>query len=374
MSDKTGIEWTDATWNPVTGCTKLSPASPGCQNCYASTFAERFRGTPGHYFERGFDVQLRPEKLDQPLRWRRPRRIFVNSMSDLFHDDVPADFIAKVFAIMALAPQHTFQVLTKRHGRMRSMLNDNAFLTRVCEYGEWFALTQKPNRLDDRIFRRGPWPLPNVWLGVSTENQKWAARRIPALLDTPAAVRFISAEPLLGPVELSQHWLHPVMRPGADPAVGRRIGKANGVGFLDWVIVGGESGHQARPMNPRWARSLRDQCQAAGVPFLFKQWGEWAAAPWKVERQPDEFTLDYKARAEAVCATHAFTGGLYQDDTGAWVENFMKLGHQPWSVERDDTAPPEAEGMHRPGKKHAGRDLDGCTWDQYPDTTAAVPA
>lgn len=343
MSDKTGIEWTDATWNPVTGCTKLSPASPGCTNCYASTFAERFRGTPGHYFERGFDVQLRPGKLDQPLRWRKPRRIFVNSMSDLFHDDVPADFIAKVFAIMALAPQHTYQVLTKRHARMRSLLSADYFRTEVRGHAAWWAdhlnLTLPPPY----------WPLPNVWLGVSAENHRWAAIRGAYLRETPAAVRFFSFEPLLGPV-------------------------VTDLSGIDWAIVGGESGHGARPMNPRWARSLRDQCQAAGVPFLFKQWGEWGPAPWKIERHPDEFTLDYKARAEATCATHAFTGGLYQDDTGAWVENFMKLGHQPWSLERDDTTPPEAEGMHRFGKKAAGRELDGRTWDQYPNTTVAVPA
>lgn len=360
MSDRTKIEWTrsddgtpGATWNPVTGCTKLSPASPGCQNCYASTFAERFRGTAGHYFERGFDVQLRPEKLDQPLRWRRPRRIFVNSMSDLFHDDVPADFIAKVFAIMALAPQHTFQILTKRHARMRSLLNDNAFLTDICEHGEWFARHWKPTKLDDRIFRRGPWPLPNVWLGVSTENQRWADIRIPALLDTPAAVRFISAEPLLGRINLHRKW-------GYGPGI-------------DWIIVGGESGHGARPMHPDWARALRDQRAKVGAAFLFKQWGEWGPAPWKIERQLDEFTLDYKARAESLGATHAFTGGMYEGDDGDWIEHVMEMSHKPWSVERAPEAPSNAEGIRRWGKKHAGRELDGRTWDEYPET-AAVPA
>ena len=243
MSDKSAIEWTDATWNPVTGCTKVSP---GCDHCYAETFAERFRGVPGHHFERGFDVTLRPERLDQPLRWRRPRRIFVNSMSDLFHDDVPDSFIATVFDVMRSAPQHTFQVLTKRHGRMRSLLR------------KWTPITGTP----PWVFT-GPWPLPNVWLGVSVEDQHWADIRIPALLQTPAAIRWISAEPLLGPVTFRWASWEPV----------RDRDHLDGLRRLDWVVVGGESGRGARPMDPEWARSLRDQCQQAGVPFLFKQWG-----------------------------------------------------------------------------------------------------
>lgn len=245
MSDNTGIEWTDATWNPVTGCEKVSP---GCDHCYALTLAERFRGAPGHYFEHGFDVQLRPDKLDQPLRWRRPRRIFVNSMSDLFHKDIPDEYIARVFAVMAFAPQHTFQLLTKRHARMRSLLSSPGF-----EMLLWAAMVDlstaraKPDVLCVD-FEPVDWPLPNVWLGVSVENQQWADTRIPALLATPAAVRFISAEPLLGPV--------------AFPAES-----------LDWVIVGGESGKGARPMHPGWARQIRYQCELVGTPFLFKQWG-----------------------------------------------------------------------------------------------------
>ena len=350
MSDNTSIEWCDATWNPVTGCTEVSS---GCDHCYAKTFAERWRDTPGHYFERGFDVQLRPDKLDWPLRKRKPQRIFVNSMSDLFHDQVPDDFIAKVFAIMALAPQHTFQLLTKRHARMRTLLNNKAFLTEVCEHGHWFAHHwERP--LDDRIFDHGPYPLPNVWLGVSTENQKFADIRIPALLDTPAAVRFISAEPLLGPIDLTPC----NCRGGQTSGCGRhnfgsltdiqRNAPALHFPDIDWVIVGGESGHKARPMNPRWARSLRDQCNAAGVPFLFKQWGEWGPAPWKIlGPRPDEPIADFKARAEAEGASHAFTGGLYTDDRGDWVENFMQLSHKPWSVERAPAAP--APAASRPG-------------------------
>ncbi|MDM2398136.1 phage Gp37/Gp68 family protein [Mycobacteroides abscessus] len=296
MGDKTGIEWTDATWNPVTGCDKVSP---GCDRCYAETFAERWRGTEGHYFETGFDVQLRPDKLALPLRWTKPRKVFVNSMSDLFHDKVPDEYIARVFAIMALAPQHTFQLLTKRHGRMRSLLSSHAFWGRVGVAGldrdVW--LPQAGVSLDQHY-------LPNVWLGVSAEDQKRADLRIPALLETPAAVRFVSAEPLLGPINL---YTDPIE--AGSPFWGSQ---------LDWVIVGGESGPGARSMHPDWARSLRDQCVAAGVPFLFKQWGEWT---------PN-------------------TGHRYRD----------------WANLSD----PHAFVM-RVGKKAAGRELDGRTWDQYPE-------
>lgn len=328
MSDKTAIEWTDATWNPVTGCTKVSP---GCDHCYAETIAERFRGGPA--YPNGFDITLRPHKLDQPLRWKRPRRIFVNSMSDLFHDQITDQYIAGVFAVMARAPHHTFQVLTKRHGRMRSLLNEHDFAARVCG----------PDDIE--------WPLRNVWLGVSTENQQWADIRIPALLDTPAAVRWISAEPLLGPIDLGDY----EQRVGCECGCCDHGCEEPRPG-LDWVVVGGESGRSARPMHPDWARSLRDQCAAAGVPFLFKQWGEWAPAAWF---GPDG-------------ATHAFTGGLYQDESGAWVENFMDIGHNPTSAERDRETPPGAQGMRRVGKKAAGRELDGQTWDQYPTPRASA--
>lgn len=216
MADNSAIEWTDATWNPVTGCTKVSP---GCDHCYAETFAERWRGVKGHPFESGFDLQLRPDRLQTPLSWKRPRRIFVNSMSDLFHRDVPDYFVAQVFDTMARAYWHTFQVLTKRPERMR------------------------------RLLRRWPWcEAPNVWLGVSVESVGFAWR-VDMLRETPAAVRFLSIEPMLGPVR--------------------------GLAFnnIDWVIVGGESGPGARPMNPAWAIDVRDQCTAAGVAFFFKQWG-----------------------------------------------------------------------------------------------------
>ena len=316
VSDRSAIEWTDATWNPVTGCTKVSP---GCDHCYAETLAERFRGTPGHYYEHGFDVQLRPDKLDMPLRWKKPRRVFVNSMSDLFHEAVPDNYIAKVFAVMAAAPQHTFQVLTKRHGRMRSLLHNETFRELV------FLATNLPHGdvLGDN------WPIRNVWLGVSVENQKWADIRIPALLDTPASVRFLSCEPLLGPVRLRTEWLWGSVMPSRRE---QRIG---------WVIVGGESGRDARPMHPDWARSLRDQCTAAGVAFHFKQWGEWAPPGHEL----DDAEAD---RLNAICV---------QPD-GEIV---------PWLTEPADSP---AATLIRPGKRAAGRELDGRTWDEYPEVAS----
>lgn len=214
MSDRSEIEWTEATWNPVTGCVQVSP---GCAHCYAKTFAERFRGVRGHPYENGFDLQLRPERLTQPLLWKRPRTIFVNSMSDLFHEDVPLDFIEQVFEVMCRASWHTFQVLTKRHERLAE------------------------------IAPHLPWP-DNVWMGVSVENARWKVR-VDALRSVPAAVRFLSCEPLLGD-----------------------LGDINLAG-IGWVIVGGESGPHARPMQARWARSVREQCELQGVPFFFKQWG-----------------------------------------------------------------------------------------------------
>ncbi len=213
MSVSSAIEWTHATWNPVTGCTQVSP---GCAKCYAKTFAERFRGVRGHPYEQGFDLKLWPERLELPLGWRKPRLIFVNSMSDLFHEDVPARFVRDVFAVMERASWHTFQVLTKRPERAVA------------------------------LSARLPWP-ENVWMGVSVENQRWTTR-IDALRETGAATKFLSCEPLLGPLRLDLR-------------------------DIDWVIVGGESGPRARPMRADWARDVRLQCEAAGVPFFFKQWG-----------------------------------------------------------------------------------------------------
>lgn len=328
MADRGGIEWTDATWNPVTGCTKLSPASPGCTNCYASTFAERFRGTPGHYFESGFDVQLRPDKLTDPLRWRKPRKVFVNSMSDLFHARVPIDYIIDVFAVMAKAKQHSFQLLTKRHDRMRSLLSDSSFAR---EMWDRLGIVEYPNVPTE------VWPLPNVWLGVSTENQKWADIRIPALIDTPAAARFISAEPLLGPIDLM---------------LGERTARAPDIiTNLDWVIVGGESGRGARPMHPHWARSLRDQCVSAGVPFMFKQWGAWSPLDSKIRRADQLVMTD--------------DGATYRAGDLDWPD-----GPRRGEAQRADFPHHHPTFMYRVGKGHAGRVLDGRTWDEYPTGVA----
>ncbi|SLJ43525.1 bacteriophage protein gp37 [Mycobacteroides abscessus subsp. abscessus] len=321
MGDKTRIEWADATWSPVTGCTRVSD---GCLNCYIE------RSTPIRVAGRKFDgegigsslaVQLHPNRLDWPLRKRDGKKIFVCSQADLFHSDVPDEYIAKVFAVMALAPHHTFQVLTKRHDRMRSLLSSHAFWARVGVAGldrdVW--LPQAGVSLDHHY-------LPNVWLGVSAEDQKRADLRIPALLDTPAAIRFVSAEPLLGPIDLH-----------GDP-----LGKDSvfWIGHLDWVIVGGESGPGARPMHPDWARSLRDQCVAAGVPFLFKQWGEFRPVlPSDGDVTPDRYVQ---------CET-----GRSVDDDGMWNASG---GH--WCA------------MRRLGKKRAGRELDGRTWEQYPGAVA----
>lgn len=218
MGDITSIEWTDATWNPVTGCTKISA---GCDHCYAERFSERFRGTSGHPFEMGFDLALRPERLDQPFRWRAPRMIFVNSMSDLFHKEVPKEFIARVFDTMERADWHTYQVLTKRSSLMRGFL------------GRRYATTSSPR---------------HMWFGVSIEDGNNKAR-IRHLQETPASVRFLSIEPLIGPIGMLD------------------------LSGIDWVIVGGESGPGARPMNTEWVREVRDQCLESGVAFFFKQWG-----------------------------------------------------------------------------------------------------
>lgn len=218
MADGTAIEWTDATWNPVTGCTKLSP---GCDHCYAERFSERFRGVPGHPFERGFDITLRPERLLQPLQWKRPRKIFVNSMSDLFHKEVPFSFIDSVFDTMEMADWHIFQVLTKRSSRLRNYIN--------------------------KRYETGHAP-EHIWLGTSVEDRQRLSR-VRHLQETRASVRFLSVEPLLGSL-------------GA-------VDLKN----IHWVIVGGESGPGARPMKESWVIELRDTCRKQDVAFFFKQWG-----------------------------------------------------------------------------------------------------
>jgi protein gp37 len=219
MAEHSTIEWTDATWNPVRGCTKISP---GCKHCYAEVFAERFRGVPGHPYEQGFDLRLVPEKLAEPLRWQTPKMIFVNSMSDLFHEGVPDDYIEAVARVMVRANWHTYQVLTKRSRRMADLLRDRIR----------FAAES-----------------PHIWWGVSIDNRDYGLPRLRDLQSSPASVRFLSIEPLL-----------------------EGLGKVNFEG-VHWVIVGGESGHGARPLKREWVTSIRDQCSEAGIPFFFKQWG-----------------------------------------------------------------------------------------------------
>ncbi len=324
MGDRTGIEWTDATWNPVTGCTKVSP---GCDHCYAEGIAHRFAGTPS--YPNGFDVTLRPERLDQPLRWAKPRRVFVNSMSDLFHKDIPDEYIAEVFSVMARAGHHTFQVLTKRPGRMSSLLSRPSFRDNLAHWGT-------------------PWPLPNVWLGVSVEDQRWADIRIPQLLRTPAAIRFISAEPLLGPVDLGygepcDHSRHTHLEVGCWAA-------------LDWVIVGGESGRGARPMHPDWVWRIGRQCTDAGVAFLFKQWGEWSPmAPLR------DGVFDFSGG-------HALAddGTLYEPGALAYPD-----GPRYGEALRANHNRAHLTSMYRVGKKAAGRELDGQIWDGYPAPVTA---
>lgn len=335
MSDKTRIEWTDATWNPVTGCTKVSE---GCDHCYAETIAHRFAGTAA--YPNGFDVTLRPERLDQPLRWRRPRRIFVNSMSDLFHKDVPDEYIARVFAVMALAPQHTFQVLTKRPGRMRSLFTSVDFWRTV---GYICDDAGNPDVAPDRLH-----PAPNVWLGVSVENQKWADVRIPQLLVTPAAVRFLSCEPMLAPVTLDLiryfdadcSGCSGIQSPAHDKSCGNEPGEHWGI---DWVIVGGESGPHARPMHPDWARSLRDQCVAAGVAFHFKQWGEWGF-------QGDSIRQCF----------------IWPDGTALEAGETQRSPINGLPIPAAVPSRPGWVHLVRVGKRAAGRELDGRTWDEYP--------
>ena len=317
MSDKTKIGWTDATWPVVTGCTHISE---GCDHCYAATLTSgrlahlpEYAGLAEHGRFNG-TVRCLPGRLDWPLKWRKPRRIFVCSMSDLFHEGVPDSFIAEVFAVMAASRQHTFQVLTKRHGRMKSLLRSKEFAEAVR-----IAYLTLPSDIPSAYGYA--WPLPNVWLGVSAEDQHWAQIRVHALLATPAAVRWVSAEPLLGPIDLRN------LKAGNGALIDALCGDVKSPdgtiyaacpGSVDWVVAGGESGAGARPMHPDWARSLRDQCQDARVPYLFKQWG---AHRW----------IEHSA---------------YDHATQCWVAD----GIEPQRV----------------SKKLAGRELDGRTWDEYP--------
>lgn len=280
---KTKISWTDDTWNPIVGC---SVVSPGCTNCYAMRMAGTRLKLTKPYSGLTQDTKAGPvwtgevrfieERLTQPLKWRKPRRVFVNSMGDLFHEDVPEDWIDRIFAVMAVTPQHTYQVLTKRPERMREYMasiddNDGGRVEGMRDAlieGNAQKIYAGRTGEDPSMWLAVHLPLPNVWLGTSVEDQTRADERIPALLDTPAAVRFLSCEPLLGPVDLR----HVKETTGLTfNALSRKIGISfRGVG-LDWVIVGGESGPKARDMDPAWARDIRDQCKAAGVAFFMKQ-------------------------------------------------------------------------------------------------------
>ncbi|HZU87410.1 MAG TPA: phage Gp37/Gp68 family protein [Anaerolineaceae bacterium] len=322
----TQIEWADKVWNPVTGCT---PVSAGCAHCYAERIAKRF------WKDRPFSkVMCHEDRLDDPLRWKKPARVFVNSMSDLFHPDVPALFTHRVFQTMLKCPQHTFMILTKRPGEM-------------IQYVPVF-------------------PLGNVWLGVSVEDQKTADERIPLLLQTPAAVRFVSCEPMLGPVNLTNLYGHIQIGEHVDLCVNALAGKYAPAwagrktrtdkslaelyaGKLDWVICGGESGPGARPMHPDWVMGLRDQCTSADVPFFFKQWGEWHP------RHKNEF--------ETVCQVcgcsdeRACEGGCY------WVscELCSKCENIAAHIFEDNNV------VYHVGKKRAGRLLDSQVWAQFPE-------
>ncbi len=353
MSDKTKIEWTDATWSPVTGC---SVVSAGCKHCYAMKLAgTRLQHHPSRV---GLtvdtkagpvwtgEVRFNEQWIDQPIRWKRPRMVFVCAHADLFHESVPFEWIDKVFAVMALAPQHTFQVLTKRPERMRDYFR--SFSEKAAESRGFNVCAWADQVLggisDEQVAAIGSTPkgLPNVWLGVSVEDQAAADERIPLLFDTPATVRWISAEPMLGPVDLKR-WAYDreeaIRNAMNSPAAYNREQAEDGIRRpLDWVVVGGESGPNARPMHPDWARSLRDQCAVAGVPFMFKQWGEWAP------HSP-------------------IPGGDEARDLRNGIVKYMIGDGREFDghFRRGDAA------VRRVGKKAAARLLDGVQHDGYPE-------
>jgi protein gp37 len=290
----TKIEWAEETWNPITGCTKISP---GCKNCYAERMAKRLKGRYGYPKDQPFRPGVEhPNLLEKPRQWKKPRMVFVCSMGDIFHENVSSVGRMKVFKEIKNNPRHTFLLLTKRPEEARSWLESYFF---------------RLNRVDH---------LPNVWLGVTAENQEQADKRIPVLLQITAEKRFVSIEPMLGPINLKQVW--------AKMASGGKylMDCLNTPPRLDWVILGGETGPGARPMHPDWARKVRDQCQAANVPFFFKQWGEW----------------------------------LSHHDMGTLSGN----------CEQKIMFSPSKTCMYRVGKKASGRELDGRTWDQYPEVSA----
>lgn len=365
MSDNTLIEWADTTQNFVWGCDR---ASEGCLNCYIPrTPPFRMNGRKFNHDGIGATtgLEFHLDKLALPLKWRKPRKVFVNSLSDLFHKGVPDEVIARQWIVMALTSRHTFQILTKRPARMRALLCDGERWRKLLYPALRWVIenidTRMPASDVDRVqawldeaefVEDGVTPLPNVWLGTSTENQKWADVRIPVLLQVPAAVRFISAEPLLGPIDLTRiAWkggggthLDVVGGWHGEPGVWRAPAKR-----LDWVIVGGESGPKARPMHPTWARSLRDQCAGTGIAFHFKQWGEWIGQ----------------------------ANGGAPDGTGrsAWFDDlphaYVRYDTGIVLNEQDAIADGGAfMGVYRVGKKAAGRELDGREHNEFPERAA----
>lgn len=363
MADKTKIEWADATVNAINGC---SVKSPGCTNCYAMKQAHRFdarRGltsmTNGGMVWTG-EVRLNETALLQPLSWKRPRGIFWNAHGDTFHPNVPDEWIDKQFAVAALTPQHTHMILTKRSDRMRAWFagqRDRAIarrcidflMTKHVKHGDaWPVRSIGDIDMPDDVELR-TWPLPNVWLGVSVEDQTRADERIPDLLATHAAVRFLSCEPLLGPVDL--------VGPPHDSEfdyLGSGVG-AN----IDWVIAGGESGPKARPSHPDWFRSLRDQCAAANVPFHFKQWGEWL--PAREEELPEHFGR--KCDRFRVMCSNGFVGPVSLESV--FLHKPAQFpGCFPSGADGDCTC--AVANMQRVGKQQAGRRLDGVIHDAMP--------
>ncbi|TIR00865.1 DUF5131 family protein [Mesorhizobium sp.] len=338
MADKSAIEWTDATWNPITGC---SVVSPGCTNCYAMKLAgTRLKNIASR---KGLtrdskagpvwtgEVRLNRPWLWQPFDWKKPRRIFVCAHGDLFAENVPDEWILDVFTVMAAADHHTYQVLTKRTERMREFVSRRDLLDDI--YGNWYTFSGGAREVQS-------WPLHNVWLGTSTEDQKRADERLPELLATPAKVRFVSAEPLLGPLDISKY-----MRPLCDRCppweVPCRIGCQHCT-RLDWVIVGGESGPGARPMHADWARSLRDQCVNNRVPFFFKQWGSFNQVYDREVEDPDWRRCNVVERATP---------------NGQWLNLAGGQGFHGDRVVRVD----------RVAKKLAGRMLDGVEHSAMPE-------
>ncbi len=311
MGINSKIEWTDSTWNVISGCTKISA---GCKNCYAERIAPRIDVD----FSK---IELHPEKLDQPLHWRKPRKIFLCSMSDLFHEQVPDDFIARVFG--AMSEKHIYQILTKRPGRMKE------WFSKVGSWeGIWTHNGTAPEKAYDGtgIIIGCHWPKPNVWLGISAENQETYDLRVSDLYETPAAVRFLSIEPMLGPIKLF------CVNGRKDPA--KWWGNKS---KLTWVICGGESGPEARPLFPNWVREIRDQCEAASIPFFFKQWGRW----------------------KPICPESEMR------DAETYEERKTMLHYQLF----EDPVTKERWWFDGIGKNKAGRELDCRIWNEMPERT-----